>query len=279
MTSPNPGYLVAATSVPWLLADLEAALEKRTGLALCDAAFVLGVSGSRVPTRDEVTVALNGLVDIGILQEATGGHFLNAERLASTREYRRGVKEGLAVGRVSVDEPVTLCVSVPPEAPSDFKERIASSAADLRSGIVSVLGAATDRLVLASPFWDVATAFEVGELARRRAAAGVRIDILGRFGPSDGALSALRHLFLGVPGIRMFRWYRAEPSGDSITTFHFKAVVADDGARAYVGTANLTWASLRSTMELGFIVGSRQGRCVAQILESVIGLSERLDGP
>jgi len=47
-------------------------------------------------------------------------------------------------------------------------------------------------------------------------------------------------------------WY--EGAGTETQVFHFKAVSADTGQRAYMDSANMTVSSLRSRMELGVIL-------------------------
>jgi hypothetical protein len=272
------GYATAATTVGWLLKELEAALERLSPGAIVDNAFIRNACATRVPTLDEISVAVNGLLDLGVLRPNGGRYALDAPSLSSTRDYRRGFADGLESLRVSEPIAFSLCMAVPPDLPQRFKESIADHAADLRASIVNVVAAATYRLVLASPFWDVATASDIGELARRRVDAGVKLDILGRSDATDDAMSHLNRLFIDREGVRVFRWYEPVPAKEAVTTFHFKAVVADDGVRAYVGTANLTRSGLRSTMELGFIVGGTQGRAVARIIDSVISISERV-GP
>ncbi|HXG89477.1 MAG TPA: phospholipase D-like domain-containing protein [Vicinamibacterales bacterium] len=271
------GYAAAATTVHWLLADLDTALARLPQGAALDNTFIRDACATRVPTPDEVSVAVNGLLDLGVLRPTGHGYAFDAPTFLSTRDYRRGFADGFAALRGSEPSAFALCMAIPPELPSRFKQGIADAAADLRASIVNVVAAATHRLVLASPFWDVATASDIGELARRRVDAGVKLDILGRSDATNDAMSHLNRLFAGHKGVRVFRWY--DPAGArDVTTFHFKAVVADDGARAYVGTANLTRGGLRSTMELGFIVGDAPGRAVARIVDAVIGISERV-GP
>lgn len=273
------GYSAAAKTVGWLLTELEAALEKLPAEAFVDRAFVRHACATRVPTVDEIALAINGLVGLGVLRPAEHGYALDTAAFIGTRDYRRGFKEGMAAAVQASESPLpTLCMAVPPGLPRTFKQTIADAAADLRAGIVNVIASARDRLVLASPFWDVATACDIGELARRRAEAGVKVDILGRSDATDDAMSYLNGLFAECDDVRVFRWYEPIPTRESVTTFHFKAVIADDGARAYVGTANLTHSGLRSTMELGFIVGGPQGRAVARIVDSVISISQRV-GP
>jgi hypothetical protein len=275
----EPGYAAAARTVGWLLIELETSLNGLAPGTVLDNASIRDACATRVPTSDEISVAVNGLVDLGVLRPSGRGYVFDAQSFLNTRDYRRGFRDGVAAAlHVSDPTAFSLCMAVPPHLPQRFKQDIADAAADLRASIVNVVAAATHRLVLASPFWDLATAADIGELARRRVEAGVTLDILGRSDAKDEAMSHLNQLFVGRQGVRVFRWYEPVPTREAVTTFHFKAVVADDGARAYVGTANLTRSGLRSTMELGFIVGGTQGRAVARIIDLVISISERV-GP
>jgi hypothetical protein len=272
-------YSAAVKTVGWLVMELESTLEKLPAGAFVDRAFVRHACATRVPTADEIALAMNGLVGLGVLQPTEHGYAFDSAVFLGTRDYRRGFRDGMAVAtHVSESPLLTLCMAVPPGLPRAFKQTMADAATDLRAGIVNVIASATGRLVLASPFWDVATARDIGELARRRAEAGVKVDILGRSDAANDAMSYLNGLFADCEGVRVLRWYEPIGSGESVTTFHFKAVIADDGARTYVGTANLTHSGLRSTMELGFIVGGPQGRAVARIVDSVISVSQRV-GP
>lgn len=265
-------YLQAVAVIPWLLKDVEAALERSRDGDVVDPEFVRQHCRSRTPSREETALALKGLKDVGVLRKTGTSLAVNRNAFEATSGYRCGVWEVLALPKQIDDQPPSLCVGLPPQIPKTARDLISVQASDLRSAIVSVISAANRRLVLASPFWDVKTAVDIGELARRRASAGAKVDVLGR-SASDRAMKTLVKMFADAPGFRLFKWYRARPASTAMT-FHFKAVVADDGQRAYVGTANLTEAGLRSTMELGFIVGLQPGRQVAGILDAVIEMSD-----
>jgi len=265
-------YLRAVAIVPWLLKDLEAALERSRDGDVVDPGFVRQHCRGRTPSREETALALKGLTNVGILRKAGSNLTVDRNVFDATSGYRCGVWEVLALPKRVDDQSPSLCVGLPPQIPKAARDLISVQASDLRSAIVSVISAANRRLVLASPFWDVKTAAEIGELARRRASVGTKIDVLGR-SASDRAMNTLVKIFAAAPGFRLFKWYQPRPASSTMT-FHFKAVIADDGQRAYVGTANLTEAGLRSTMELGFIVGPQPGRQVSCILDAVIGMSD-----
>ena len=225
-------YTTAARTVGWLMREIESAMERFSPNASVNSAVLRSICSARVPTHDEIAVATNALLDLGILRPAGRTYSFDAQAFIATRDYRRGFQDGLtaAVRRTQPGD-VSLCIAVPPGLPPRFREGIADAATDLRAGIVNVVAAASYRLVLASPFWDVSTAADIGGLARRRVDAGVRLDILGRFDAQDEAKFHLERLFSGCKGVRLFRWYEPTPHLDAVTTFHFKAVVADEGAR------------------------------------------------
>lgn len=130
------------------------------------------------------------------------------------------------------------------------------------------------RIVLAAPFWDRATALQLSELLERRLTAGVCVDILTRSAAKTGDGYAVLASRLGShPQLRLYRWYERN-SADMFgaQTFHFKAVVIDDGARAYLGSANMTAGGLRSRMELGTELQGEGARTLARVLDVVLAI-------
>ena len=64
--------------------------------------------------------------------------------------------------------------------------------------------------------------------------------------------------------------FRTEEKGKTaIETFHAKIIVADNVA-AYIGSSNMTWASLSRSMEMGAYVHGQQARTVANIVDSIL---------
>lgn len=245
---------------------------------MVDSAFVSRACKRRVPNGDEAALALAGLRELGILADISGLLRLKADAMKATEGYRRGIRDAFAHTVDNAHTGTSVCVALPPDLPTSVRERLLLEAVDLRASLIDVIASSTTRLVLASPFWDMATAVQLGELAGRRVAAGVKLDILGRSSGAGDPIAYLLGLFAREPGVRVFRWYERRVDGSPSLTFHFKAVIADDGEKSYVGTANLTRSGLASTMELGFIIGARHGHPIARIVDSVIALSEHI-GP
>jgi hypothetical protein len=109
------------------------------------------------------------------------------------------------------------------------------------------------------------------------AAIALSADLLGRFtSPDDLGWTTLYTGLCKHERCRFFAWYAPnenDPFGAQ--TFHFKAAIADNGLKAYLGSANLTTAGLRSRMELGVILTGEPAVQVAQIIELVLSQASR----
>jgi phospholipase D-like protein len=106
-------------------------------------------------------------------------------------------------------------------------------------------------------------------LARKKLDAGVQVILLGRFS-RDLTLDVKTELsrIAMSPECAILSWF--EGSGKETQTFHFKAISADRGQRAYIGSANMTFSSLRSRMELGVILTGNTAAQLDRILRVVI---------
>ncbi|HEY3383760.1 MAG TPA: phospholipase D-like domain-containing protein [Vicinamibacterales bacterium] len=271
-------YVAAARVVPWLVADIEASLGRCSDGDLIDERFLQDSASTRLPSDEQVALVTRGLKAVGVLRESTRGVEFQKTGMQDTAGYRQGVRDTVAAGERerSCRDDISLCAAVPNRAPDNIRECATIEASDLRSGIVGLISATNRRLVLASPFWDADTAADIADIVRRRIECGVTVDVLSR-GDSSNGVYRLRKAIGNTSALRIFRWYENQGAGQGVTTFHFKAVVADDGHRAYLGSANLTRGGLRATMELGLIVKGDIGRRVARIVDSVLAASERYE--
>lgn len=273
MTGP---YLLAAARLGWLLAAVESTLADTPDGAFIDRSVIQAVPSRRLPTHDEATVAINALVDLGVLVRAEGGHRLDRVQLAATAEYRRGVHDALALQFApgQGDPGVMLCVAFPPGLDPRIEAALRRHAVDLRSTIIDLIAATHTRLVLASPFWDADTVADMANLLERRLNAGVGVRILGRFGTHTDPDVMRQLAALAARGCKLYEWYQpsaVDPFG--AITFHFKAAVSDGGERAYLGTANFTTSGLRSRMEIGVVLGGETAGRLARIVDAVLGLA------
>lgn len=141
--------------------------------------------------------------------------------------------------------------------------------------MLDVIAAAEQSLLIASPFWDATTSEEISKLVRKKLVAGVDVIILGRFtrdlpGPVRSGLRKIS----SHPNISILSWF--EGSGADTQTFHFKAISADRGTRAYLGSANMTESSLRSRMEIGVVLRGKVAEELDRVLRIVMTLATRV---
>ncbi len=272
-------YVAAVLRLPWLMEALEAGLARAENGATVDRARARVLVRGRVPADDELRAALQALTSIGVLYEDAGTRRLDQGQLEETSDYRRGVRDALACLNTQTSAPVRLCAAVPVGLDPRTEGEIRSVAVDLRAAILDVIASAHRRVVLVSPFWDDDTASELAELLGRRLEAGVSADVLGRFDGRDGGGGELLAARLARnSACRFFSWYETSALDRFVAqTFHFKSVVADDGEKAYLGTANLTTSGLRSRMELGVVLTGEPAARLSGIVDTVLGLARPLD--
>jgi phosphatidylserine/phosphatidylglycerophosphate/cardiolipin synthase-like enzyme len=266
-------YAEAVDRLGWLMDALEDHLENLPDRTEIDLHTAREVNRKRRATTDEATAALEALVELGALVRLPGCFVLNRSALEQMSLYRAGVRAGLV--QVHTETPrVALCVSSPHGLPTEVETVLRQYAEDLRGVIVDLVAAAREDLVMASPFWDRQTLDEIGPLLLRRLEDGVRVRLLGRFGAQmSTSVSEALAPFTTYPGFRLVSWYH-QSSGDPFAsqTFHFKAAVADRGARAYLGTANFTVAGLRSRLEIGVLLEGETARRLSDIINVVLAL-------
>lgn len=266
-------YAQAVFHLRWLLDAVESWLETLPDGVPIHPSQLRTSDRIRLATRDEVAVAVTALREIGVLRTGPPMH-LARHTLMETAGYRRGVREMLEVIPQQESLP-QLCATLPLGLDSARETALRKEVLDLRAALFDLIASARTRLVLASPFWDQATAIELAMLFRRRLAAGVRIDVLGRTeSATDNEYFALAKQFPLSPAIRFYTWYEQNKEDQFGTqTFHFKAAAIDHGDRAYLGTANMTSGGLRSRMELGVMLRGSAAATLAYILDEVLRIA------
>lgn len=270
------GYVAGLARLGWLLDDLESALDSASGSLRVDSGFARANARARLPTDDEITAAIHALAFLGVLTPQADGWRLDREQWDAQASYRRGVRDALTFLAVQAPatEPVRLCVATPPGLSPATDAKLRLGALDLRAVIVDLIASAREELVLASPFWDDDTVAEIGPLLARRLDTGARVELLGRFGSRGVAVGPELTQLAMHPRCRLHGWYDLDPDDQfGSRTFHFKAVVADGGTRAYLGTANLTVSGLRSRMEIGTLLTGAVARQLAEMIRIVLSLA------
>lgn len=269
-------YAQALLRLAWLLDSMETQIASASESFALSKAELRNIAGSRRATSDEIAASLAALSELGAVRSLGTDWIFDAREFARSSEYRRGVRDGIeAVPGLGTGDGVRLLAALPPTLDEELRERLPGGLGDLRSAVVNLIASAEKRIVLASPFWDEETVDELFGLLSRRAAAGVRIDLLGRAvgGPSSSGI-ALKSLadHLDPDLTKAVSWFRsASKDRFGSETFHFKVAIAD-GARAYLGTANFTSPSLRSRMELGIVASGGLASTLEKLVDLVLGL-------
>src|SRR5207253_4588515 len=119
------------------------------------------------------------------------------------------------------------------------------------------------------------TAIELKSLLEKRVKRGLHCSILGRFSDEKGRAALTELSKIGKPeNCTVLSWY--EEANSKVQTFHFKAASADSGKMAYLGSANMTFSSLRSTMELGVLLKGQPAAELDAILKVVLSIATRI---
>jgi phosphatidylserine/phosphatidylglycerophosphate/cardiolipin synthase-like enzyme len=274
-------YVLALKSHPWLLPACENALKSMPLHGTGDVAALfktVRARGGRPVTDAEAIIALNALTDLGVLQRTENQFSLDRHKFVATEELRSGIQNALEILEGNQKVEIThaqLCVSLPPALAPATEQVIHESSSDLRSSLLDVVASATQTLIVASPFWDANTATDLVNLVKKKLAAGTQVSILGRF--ANELPTSVRDELKKIshhPGCVVLSWYKG--TGADTETFHFKAVSADYGRRAYLGSANMTVSSLRSRMELGVILNGAISQQLDRILRVVLTLSTQV---
>lgn len=270
-------YIHAALRIGWLLQGLESGLTAVTDGFVVDPQFVRTGATSRLPTHEEILAAINALADLCILRREGTAFHLNKQHLRDTEGFRTGVWRTIETLKPEDAEAarVSLCAATPPGIDPDLASRICRDTEELRSAILEIIASAKSELILASPFWDEESTTELEELLGKRLDAGVTVILLGRFNKPDFTLIApiLRRLG-NHPRCSVLSWFNPSEKDTTIQTFHFKAAVADQGTKAYLGSANLTTSGLRSRMELGVILTGEAARQLHRVIIVALALAK-----
>lgn len=270
-------YIRIASRLGWLLQASEAALAVCADGMKLDLTFFRRLEGHRLPSEDEALAVAEALISLGVLRRKKAGFSLDLSTLLEKTEYCRGVRDVLSTHSLQTNSAVKLCAALPVGLDELVERALRWNTVDMRANLLEIIASAKTWIALASPFWDAETASELAEVLRRRLEAGVIVDILGRFEGQNDGVRQLQDKLSGYENCQLFAWSE-KSSVDRFRkqTFHFKAVVSDDGAKAYLGTANLTTSGLRSRMELGVILDGEVAHQLAQIVKVTLSIARPL---
>lgn len=131
------------------------------------------------------------------------------------------------------------------------------------------------RFVVMSPFLDKQGAATLLSLFMR-VSTGVRKELVIRYKDSHSPPDGLDDIQeqLTVLGVATYN-YRLDREDGWYETFHAKVVLVDDNW-CYVGSANMTKASLEYSMELGVAVRGKAASRVSNLVDAIIQVAKRI---
>ncbi|WP_122890724.1 phospholipase D-like domain-containing protein [Burkholderia pseudomallei] len=134
---------------------------------------------------------------------------------------------------------------------------------------------AAGRFLVMTPFVDESGVQHLIELFAKTGP-GVRRELIVRskIGETVKCINTRRAEFTALSVEIYNYWIPREPLG-RYETFHAKVILSDH-LKAYVGSSNMTEASLSYSMELGFMVEGRAAGLVARTCDTVKMISSRL---
>lgn len=270
-------YIRAASQLNWLLEEIENELINCKEDYIINFGFAKKLKGERLPTKDELLAVFEALASVEVLKQEKSKYKLNCVDLPQKLAYCRGVRDTVKNSKLQKQDFVKLCAALPVNLNGQVEKALRRNTVDMRASIINIIASSKTWVALVSPFWDKETAEEIAEVLSRRLETGVRVDILGRFEKDDLALPILKQKIGNHDLCQFFAWAKND-SKDAFRkqTFHYKAVVSDNGAKAYLGTANFNRAGLRSRMELGVILEGKSAEQLAQIVKVTLSISQSL---
>lgn len=255
---------------------------------------------------DSVQTA-RSLVDaaqLGVTEEAaTQGILLHAVSLGLAERAGAGFKAGKQAhagfkrlafalhvvdhyqSRVHQDATIARVVLTKPAAPSVLERRLSDlgwRTADLElteRAFCGMVRAARRRLVVMTPFFDQTGANWLRELISLVAPEVECILILRSLeAPTRSDFpSGLNSIsqWLRERNVRVFNYSIPRPNGAGRETFHAKVVLCDRNI-AYVGSSNLTAASLEYSMEIGVVLSGRSAADVGEVIDAVLASASQI---
>jgi hypothetical protein len=194
-----------------------------------------------------------------------------ATALEAVSLYRREVHE---------DADTVDVVLTPPGASSQLRAELRQRGwqeADLEHTDATLLHLAAQsetRLVVLSPFVDEVGAASVVALFKATDKSVCRALVTRcQEGVAPPALLAVMPE-LAALGVAVHNYWLPRPGG-GYETFHAKSVLADT-RMAYLGSANMTHASLSLSMELGALLHGESARTLASVVDAILAIAPQI---
>jgi len=183
--------------------------------------------------------------------------------------------------QVHVDADQVEIVLTPPGNPSRLRDALRQrgwAEADMEHTeaiLLHLAHQATVRLVVMSPFIDAGGAANL--LALFRATPGTVRRVLITRCPDGGVPAALMPLLqqFAELNVAIHSYWLPRPGG-GYETGHAKVVLSDDRA-AYVGSANMTQASLSISMELGAFLRGASVTTLVSVIDAILSIAPKIN--
>lgn len=223
-------------------------------------------------------------VTLGLLERAPSGfrpregihsHFRRlAFALNAVEHYRSAVHRDATIAQI---------VLTKPPQPSDLEQELSAlgwRTAELEAtehAFNGMIRAARRRVVVMTPFFDSKGAAWLQELFSYAAPSVERTLILRSLEDSTRkdypiGFDAIAP-WLRSHEVRVFN-YSIPRDGGGRETFHAKAVLCDRSL-AYLGSSNVTAASLEHSMEMGVVLQGRAAASIAEVIDAVLAAANR----
>ena len=240
----------------------------------------LGVTEERA-TRE----LFNHAIELGLL-EATPSGF--RPRAGAHSRFRRLAFALNAIdyyqSAIHRDATVVQVVLTKPPRPSVLGQELSAlgwRTADLeptQHAFHGMVRSAQRRVVVMTPFFDNTGALWLQELLSYVAKSAERVLILRSL--EDPARKDYPSGFdsiafwLNAQGVKVFNYSIPREEGAGRETFHAKVVLCDRSV-AYLGSSNLTAASLEHSMEMGVVLQGSAAASVAEVVDAVLASATR----
>lgn len=223
--------------------------------------------------RSDVLAALLTLSRSGALVANRLG---STTTYASTSELSRTIDQAVATAALLPDlrrqfdqeSHAALVVSWPSGLPDlDFRRWRSS-----RLVLVDMIDSANASIILLFPFVDMEGVEEICRAIERALLREVRVTLRTRYLSNRQSANArlAERLSRAPKGDQFFEAGAMSLSDASRELLHAKALVVDDGRRAYVGSANLTLGGLGDSIEIGLALEGASAASVAALVREVV---------
>jgi phosphatidylserine/phosphatidylglycerophosphate/cardiolipin synthase-like enzyme len=245
---------------------------------------LIDLAGLGVTEEVATHEVLAELVRFGLVRPADTGYRLSESTGQSLKRLALSL-EAIAyyVSAVHRDETAARVVLTKPSQPSALEFHLAQRgwrASDLEAtqhAFHGLVRSAKSRVVVMTPFLDVKGAQWLKELFEVVSLNVERVLLLRSLESSERADYPVGYPqiagWLSAIGVRVFNYSIPRTDRPGRETFHAKVLLCDDHS-AYVGSSNMTAASLEYSMEMGISVTGRAAAHVGIVLDAVLASAQ-----